>query len=145
MMIRRSVSDRLVIAAALGLGLGGCTWNFPIRSLADAAERDTGKTAQQMGTPAQLWCADAVNKWRRKAGMKTVSSRRAIDQAKAGKRINYPIRGALMITPRGNGGNHVDVVLEVLPENMVRVVGGNVGGAVSQRIVPARGLFVLPV
>jgi hypothetical protein len=138
-------SSRAVLAALMAVGLAGCTISIPLRGdLAALAERDLGKGPRQMGVPASLWCADAANKWRAEAGLTPVRSRRAIDQAKAGRRIARPVRGALMITRRGLRGHHVDVVLEVLPGGMVRVAGGNVDGLVRERILPAQGLFVLP-
>lgn len=143
MTIRRLGYSALV--AALAFGLGGCTISIPLRGdLASVAERDLGKGPRQMGVPSSLWCADAANKWRAEAGFKPVRSRRAIDQVKGGQKIARPVRGALMITRRGLRGHHVDVVLEVLPGGMVRVAGGNVDGAVRERVLPAQGIFILP-
>ncbi len=135
----------MVLVAAVAFGLGGCTISIPLRGdLASVAERDLGKGPRQMGVPSSLWCADAANKWRAEAGLKPVRSRRAIDQVKGGQKIARPVRGALMITRRGLRGHHVDVVLEVLPGGMVRVAGGNVDGAVRERVLPAQGIFILP-
>lgn len=127
------------LALVAGL-LSGCAGH----DLASIAERHEGRTARQMGVPSSLWCADAVNVWRREAGLRAVPSRRAIDQARAGRRIEHPMRGALMITPRGRGGHHVDLVLAVHGDGTLTVIGGNVGARVSRRVVPARGLFILP-
>lgn len=144
-MSPRLSSNRLALAALLAIGLGGCTISIPLRGdIASAAERDLGKGPQQMGVPSSLWCGDAVSKWRAQAGYSPVRSRRAVDQAKAGRRIERPVRGALMITRRGLRGHHVDVVAEVLPGGMVRVIGGNVDGLVRERVLPAQGIFILP-
>lgn len=129
-------------ALALGIVLSGCAALHG--DIASIAERDVAKTAHGLGVPPTLWCGDAVNKWRREAGLSPVRSRRAVDQARAGRRISKPVRGALMITPRGRGGHHVDIVVAVHDDGTVTVIGGNVGGIVARRIVPARGLFVLP-
>lgn len=135
----------LVLAAGF---LGGCSTSFRLPSLyggdlASIAERDDGKNARQMGVPATLWCAAAIEVWRGRAGLSRAGSHRAIDQARAGRRISRPERGALMITRRGTG-HHVDVVTAVHDDGTVSVIGGNVGGIVARRIVPARGIFIMP-
>lgn len=114
-------------------------------SIVSAAQRDLGKTAAQLGLPRSLWCGDAADRWRRKAGLTPVRSRRAIDQTKNARRISYPVPGALMITGRGRSGHHVDVVIAVHSDGTVTTIGGNVAGAVRERIRVARGLFVMPV
>lgn len=109
------------------------------------AERHEGKTAKQLSLPATLWCGDFASLVRRDAGLSPVKSRRAIDQASRGRKVSRPVRGALMITPRGRGGNHVDIVTRVIDAETVEVIGGNVNRAVTRRIVSTRGaLFIIP-
>ncbi len=143
MMSRRSAFS-VMAGALIGGASGACSITFPLGvDLASVAERDLGKTPSQLGVPNTLWCADAVERWRAKAGYKPVRSRRAIDQVKGGRKIARPVRGALMITRRGMRGHHVDVVAAVLPDGNLRVIGGNVEGLVRERIVPPVGIFIL--
>lgn len=107
------------------------------------ARRDLGKTGPQLGLPSRLWCGDAVNRWRRKAGLTVVPSRRAIDQARYGRRISKPVVGALLISGR-RGGSHVDVIAAVHGNGTVTTIGGNVGRMVSTRVRAARGIFIIP-
>jgi len=100
--------------------------------LVSVAMQDIGRTASQLGLPRHLWCADAVNRWRYKAGLPIVPSRKAIDQVKLGKRVTQPVPGAIVVTGR-YGGAHVDVVVAVLGKDMIRTVGGNVTGRVAMR------------
>ena len=140
------MSRRAFILAGLGLALGACAIRIPLGgSLADIAERDEGKTARQLGLPESLWCADYLNLIRREAGMRTVPSRRAIDQAKAGRRVSYPVRGDIVITTRGRWGHHCDVLQAIHKDGTMRVIGGNVGGRVASRTIPIGGaIFVRP-
>ena len=132
------LSSSMVVVAAL---TAGCA--HP--DFAALAERHEGKTARQLDLPATLWCGDFSNLVRREAGISPVKSRRAIDQASRGRRVSRPVRGALMITHRGRGGNHVDIVTRVIDAETVEVIGGNVNRAVTRRIVSTRGaLFIIP-
>lgn len=134
---------RKILAIAMGLSLSACA---TVRGdLASIAESHKGKTARQLGLPPTLWCADAANLFRRQAGLRTVPSRRAADQAKHAKRLAGPAPGALMITRRGRHGHHVDVVIEVLPSGLLRVIGGNIDNQVAERLVPPAGRFYLPL
>ena len=152
-MTRQPSSDRPVrsplpllgIALAAGLLSGCASLSFPMGSLADAAERDLGKTNVQAGLPATLSCADGVNKWRRQAGFRPVNSRRAIDQASAGKRVTRPVRGDLLITRRGRYGHHVDVITAVNSDGTVTVIGANVNRMVALRVLPvSAGIVIRP-
>jgi hypothetical protein len=144
MMNRRS-AFKLGAGALVAGFCGACAITFPLgMDLASVAERHVGKNARQLGVGPDLWCAEFADLIRVEAGYRPVRSRRAIDQVKGGRKIAKPVRGALMITRRGMRGHHVDVVAAVLPDGMVRVIGGNVDGAVRERVLPAKGIFVLP-
>lgn len=108
------------------------------------AKRDLGKSGPQIGLPSRLWCGDALNRWRRKAGLTVVPSRRAIDQAAYGKRLSRPVPGALLITSRGRGA-HVDVIVAVHGDGTVTTIGGNVSNRVAERRRAARGIIIKPV
>lgn len=135
---------KLTAIAALCLALAGCG-SLGSQSLVDAALRHEGKTARQLGLPATLWCADAANVFRKEAGFKPTNSRRAIDQLAYAQRIRTPVPGSLQITTRGRGGHHVDVVLANHGNGTLTVIGGNVNGAVTRRVVLASGIFVQPL
>ena len=36
---------------------------------------------------------------------------------------------------------HVDIVIEVLPDGRLRVIGGDVKNKVTERVVPAKGIY----
>lgn len=132
-----------LLAPFLALALAGCA---SMRGdVASIAESHKGKTARDLGFPPTLWCADLANLVRKQAGFTPVPSRRAADQSRHAKRLAGPAPGALMITPRGRRGHHVDVVVEVLPSGLLRVVGGNVSRQVSERLVTPVGRFYLPI
>ena len=107
------------------------------------ARRFVGASGPQLGLHSRLWCADFANMVRRKAGLRSVPSRRAIDQARYGTRLYQPEPGALMITGR-RGGAHVDLVTAVHGDGAVSTIGGNVGKRVKERRRIARGLFIKP-
>ena len=135
---------KIAFVLLIGASVSGCA-AFRPNNLADAALRHEGKNARQMGVSPSLWCADAANIWRKEAGFRPTGSRRAIDQLAYARPIRVAERGALQITPRGRGGNHVDVVLENHGDGTLTVIGGNVGGAVTRRVVYASGRFVIPL
>ena len=162
MMTRRSLFDRflrtaplLVLPPAAGLLSGCASIGFSLPSflgsdMASIAERYEGKTAKQLGFPADLWCADFANLVRKEAGFRSTLSRAAIQQTRFAKLIDRPVRGALMITMRGKEGYHVDIVLDVHWNGTLTVIGGNISdpetgvSAVRKRLVTTRGIFVIP-
>ncbi len=137
---------RVLMIGALAVLLGGCAIKIPLGgSLADIALRDEGRTAAQLGLPADLWCADYADMIRREAGLRPAGSRRAIDQLKHARRVTAPQRGDLVITKRGRFGHHVDVLLSIHKDGTMAVIGGNVGGRVSRRVIPiGSAIFVRP-
>ena len=65
------------------------------------ALRYRGKTANQLGLPSQLWCADFMNYVLNKAGGKGTHSRSARSFLDFGKRLDGPRVGAIVIFARG--------------------------------------------
>lgn len=110
----------------------------------EIARRYLGKTGPELGLPASLWCGDFVNLVRRQAGLRVVPSRRAFDQAKFGRRLSRPAVGALLLTPRGRGGGHVDWIVAVHADGSVTTIGGNVDRKVSERHRPGAGIIIDP-
>lgn len=131
--------------ALLLFGLGACAHHGDMVS---AALRHEGRTARELGLPRSLWCADFANLVRREAGFRAPVSRRAIDQSMHARRIARPVPGALQITRRRGGGNHVDLVVKVHADRLT-VIGGNIrDGSVPRvvmREVPIAGIFVKPL
>jgi|GEM_PF-1134732 len=117
----------------------------PRPAMVALAMEHLGKTGPQLGLPSRLWCADFINRLRREAGYTPVPSRRAVDQARGGRRIASPRPGALMITHR-RGGAHVDLVLAVRPDGAVTTIGGNVSRVVSirERAGSGRAIYIMP-
>lgn len=109
------------------------------------ARRYLGRTGPQLGLPSSLWCADFVNLVRKEAGLRAVASRRAFDQARHGRRIARPRVDALLITPRGRGGGHVEWIVAVNADGSVTTIGGNVDRVVAERVRPAIGIIIEPM
>src|SRR5580704_3559099 len=88
--IARSRSDAAEIAAqvpgAAGVLLEALRWR--------------GRTAQQLGLPTKLWCADFMNFVLHKAGGKGTQSRAARSFLEYGKRLDGPRVGAIAILYR---------------------------------------------
>jgi uncharacterized protein (TIGR02594 family) len=121
--IARSRSDAAEIAAqvpgAAGVLLEALRWR--------------GRTAQQLGLPAKLWCADFMNFVLRKAGGKGTQSRAARSFIDFGKKLDGPRVGAIVIFKRGGPNNgHVGVVRGTDGDGNPIVVSGNHGPKVSQ-------------
>lgn len=120
--------------------------DFPSRSagrLGAIALQYEGATAARFGFRGP-WCGFFVEHVRRKAGLSLSGSGRAIDQARAGRRVSAPVPDALMITGR-RGGAHVDIVLQRHDDGTVTVIGGNVSKRVTKRRIAAGGIYVIPM
>lgn len=107
------------------------------------ALRYEGATASRFGFRGP-WCGYFVEYVRKQAGLSVTGSGRAIDQARAGRRVSEPVPDALMITGRRRGA-HVDIVLERHGDGTVTVIGGNVSKRVTKRRIAARGIYVVPM
>lgn len=92
----------------------------PSSDLVAEASRWIGASSRQMGVPSTLWCMDGLQVWLRRAGYRTVASRRAIDAVRLGPRLRAPQIGALAVTTR-RGGNHVGVITEIESGGVVMI------------------------
>jgi uncharacterized protein (TIGR02594 family) len=123
----RSRSDAAEIAAqvpgAAGVLLEALRWR--------------GRTAQQLGLPAKLWCADFMNFVLHKAGGKGTKSRAARSFLEFGKKLDSPRVGAIAIMYRkGPNNGHVGVVRGTDGQGNPIVVSGNHGLTVRESIYP---------
>jgi uncharacterized protein (TIGR02594 family) len=99
------------------------------------ALRWRGRTAGQLGLPAQLWCADFMNFVLHKAGAKGTQSRAARSFLQFGKRLDGPRVGAIAIMYRkGPNNGHVGVVRGTDGQGNPIVVSGNHGPTVTQSV-----------
>ena len=136
--------------------------NMP-RSRSDAAEaaaqvpgaagillealRWRGRTAQQIGLPTKLWCADFMNFVLRKAGGKGTQSRAARSFLQYGKRLDGPRVGAIAILYRkGPNNGHVGVVRGTDGQGNPILVSGNHGLTVRESVYPKAKVlaYVMP-
>jgi uncharacterized protein (TIGR02594 family) len=111
------------------------------------ALRWRGRTAQQLGLPAKLWCADFMNFVLRKAGGKGTHSRAARSFLEFGKRLDGPRVGAIVIFYRkGPNNGHVGIVRGTDGDGNPIVVSGNHGTKVSQSVYPKSKVlaYVMP-
>ena len=99
------------------------------RLLAEA-RRSLGQGHRALGVGGSLWCAEAVNVWLSRSGLKPVDSRLARDMIKAGTRVSAPQPGAIAIFRRGRAGGHVAVVDQVEAGGYT-AVSPNYGGRVA--------------
>ncbi len=99
------------------------------------ALRWRGRTAKQLGLPAQLWCADFMNFVLHKAGGKGTKSRAARSFLDFGKKLDGPRVGAIAIMYRkGPNTGHVGVVRGTDGQGNPIVVSGNHGPTVMQSV-----------
>jgi uncharacterized protein (TIGR02594 family) len=111
------------------------------------ALRWRGRTAQQLGLPAKLWCADFMNFVLRKAGGKGTRSRAARSFLEFGKKLDGPRVGAIVIFRRGGPNNgHVGIVRGTDGNGNPIVVSGNHGDKVAQSVYPKSKVlgYVMP-
>ncbi|MCF3934449.1 TIGR02594 family protein [Acuticoccus sp. M5D2P5] len=82
------------------------------------------------------WCAVAVNAALVSSGFPSTRSALARSFTSYGTRLSKPIRGAIVVFPRGPNPlyGHVGVVEEVHPNGTVTVVNGNVSNMVKRSV-----------
>ncbi|MEM9221486.1 MAG: TIGR02594 family protein [Pseudomonadota bacterium] len=90
------------------------------------------------------WCAVAVNGSLVNCGYPSTRSALARSFTRYGTRLNKPVRGAIVVFPRGKNPlyGHVGIVEDVHPNGTVTVVNGNVGDQVKRSIF--RTASILP-
>ena len=111
------------------------------------ALRWRGRSAKQLGLPAQLWCADFMNFVLHKAGGKGTKSRAARSFLDFGKKLDAPRVGAIAIMYRkGPNSGHVGVVRGTDGQGNPIVVSGNHGPVVTQSVYPKAKVlaYVMP-
>lgn len=111
------------------------------------ALRYRGKSANQLGLPTKLWCADFMNMVLRKAGANGTHSRAARSFLQYGKKLDGPRVGAIAIMWRkGPNNGHVGVVRGTDGQGNPIVVSGNHGNAVRQSTYPKSKVlaYVMP-
>jgi uncharacterized protein (TIGR02594 family) len=111
------------------------------------ALRWRGRTAQQIGLPTKLWCADFMNFVLRRAGGKGTHSRAARSFLEYGKKLDGPRVGAIAILYRKGGSNgHVGVVRGTDGQGNPILVSGNHGPTVTQSVYPKSKVmaYVMP-
>jgi uncharacterized protein (TIGR02594 family) len=111
------------------------------------ALRWRGRTAKQIGLPAQLWCADFMNFVLRRAGGKGTQSRAARSFLQYGKKLDGPRVGAIAILYRkGPNSGHVGVVRGTDGQGNPILVSGNHGLTVRESVYPKAKVmaYVMP-
>jgi uncharacterized protein (TIGR02594 family) len=99
------------------------------------ALRWQGRTAQQIGLPSKLWCADFMNFVLRRAGGKGTQSRAARSFLQYGKKLDGPRVGAIAILYRkGPNNGHVGVVRGTDGQGNPILVSGNHGPTVRESV-----------
>lgn len=95
------------------------------------ALRWQGRTAKQIGLPAQLWCADFMNFVLRRSGGTGTHSRAARSFLQYGKKLDSPRVGAIAIMYRkGPNNGHVGIVRGTDGQGNPIIVSGNHGNKV---------------
>jgi uncharacterized protein (TIGR02594 family) len=123
--LTRSRSDAIEAAAqvpgAAGVLLEALRWR--------------GRTANQIGLPTKLWCADFMNFVLRRAGGKGTHSRAARSFLQYGVKLDGPRVGAIAIMYRqGPNSGHVGVVRGTDGQGNPIIVSGNHGNTVRQSV-----------
>ena len=135
--LSRSRTDAAVAAAqvpgAAGVLLEALRWR--------------GRTAKQIGLPAQLWCADFMNFVIKRAGAKGTQSRAARSFLDFGKKLDGPRVGAIaIITRAGPQNGHVGVVRGTDGLGNPILVSGNSANMVRESSYPKHRViaYVMP-
>jgi uncharacterized protein (TIGR02594 family) len=111
------------------------------------ALRWRGRTAKQIGLPAQLWCADFMNFILRRSGGTGTHSRAARSFLKYGKKLDSPRVGAIAIMYRKGANNgHVGIVRGTDGKGNPIIVSGNSGNQVRISTYPKERVlgYVMP-
>jgi uncharacterized protein (TIGR02594 family) len=99
------------------------------------ALRWRGRTANQIGLPTRLWCADFMNFVIRRSGGAGTHSRAARSFLTYGKRLDGPRVGAIAIMSRKGANNgHVGIVRGTDGKGNPIIVSGNHGLTVRQSV-----------
>jgi uncharacterized protein (TIGR02594 family) len=111
------------------------------------ALRWRGRTAKQIGLPAQLWCADFMNFILRRSGGTGTHSRAARSFLQYGKKLDSPRVGAIAIMYRkGPNNGHVGIVRGTDGKGNPIIVSGNSGNQVRISTYPKERVlgYVMP-
>ena len=110
------------------------------------ALRWRGRTAEQLGLPSRLWCADFMNFVLKHAGSEGTGSRAARSFLKYGQVLSSPRVGALAVLYRGPNSGHVGVVRGTDGDGNPIIVSGNYANKVMQAVVPKSSVlaYVMP-
>jgi len=100
------------------------------------ALRWRGRTANQIGLPSQLWCADFMNFVIKRAGAKGTQSRAARSFLQYGRILDEPRVGAIAVFSRGRNSGHVGVVRGTDGAGNPIIVSGNHASAVRESVYP---------
>jgi uncharacterized protein (TIGR02594 family) len=99
------------------------------------ALRWRGRTANQIGLPTRLWCADFMNFVLRRSGGAGTHSRAARSFLTYGKKLDGPRVGAIAImSRRGANNGHVGIVRGTDGKGNPIIVSGNHGKTVMQSV-----------
>jgi uncharacterized protein (TIGR02594 family) len=99
------------------------------------ALRWRGRTANQIGLPTRLWCADFMNFVLRRSGGAGTHSRAARSFLTYGKKLDGPRVGAIAIMSRkGLNNGHVGIVRGTDGKGNPIIVSGNHGNTVMQSV-----------
>jgi uncharacterized protein (TIGR02594 family) len=111
------------------------------------ALRWRGRSANQIGLPAQLWCADFMNFVLRRSGGAGTHSRAARSFLQYGKKLDGPRVGAIAIMYRkGPNNGHVGIVRGTDGKGNPIIVSGNSGKVVRVSTYPKERVigYVMP-
>jgi len=94
---------------------------------------------------ARLWCARFMNFVLQRAGYRGTGSDMALSFAKYGNRVPGPRVGAIAVLRR-KGGGHVGIVTAVPGKGRIRLISGNDGHRVRERVRSTRAViaYVMP-
>jgi uncharacterized protein (TIGR02594 family) len=94
---------------------------------------------------ARLWCARFMNYVLRRSGYRGTGSDMAMSFAHYGRRVSGPRVGAIAVLSR-RGGGHVGIVTGVPGKGRIRLISGNDGRSVRERVRSTRSViaYVMP-
>jgi uncharacterized protein (TIGR02594 family) len=114
---------------------------LPATTLLEVAEKDVGATGRQLRVHnIGLWCAEMINRWLKKVGMRGTNSALAADFAHWGKPSPRPCVGCVAVKRR-RGGNHVVIVKKVEGDRIIAISPNGGGDRVKLSKYPAHVFY----
>jgi len=140
--VERNIRNEKRMYAAVDAAAASQPYGGDASALIAEARRYVGTNPTRR---ARLWCARFINFVLKRAGYRGTGSDMALSFAKYGHRVSGPRVGAIAVLRR-KGGGHVGIVTAVPGKGRIRLISGNDGHRVRERVRSTRAViaYVMP-